>query len=117
MPMARYYTIVFLVRRLVYIFFLLQYKKQPAILACIILVINIFYIIYLNEAKPHNTPSGHLMEMINETLLQLVSYHLLISMFRIQLKVEIDGEFVESWATLAFDDILGWSLIGHIAVL
>ena len=57
------------------------------------------------------------MEMINETILQLVSYHLLLSTFRDHFKVEIDGEFVESWASLAFDDILGWSMIGHIAVL
>ena len=79
---------------------------------------NTAYIIYLGETLPHCTPSGRIMELLNETILQLITYHLILAMFRNMFKSNAgDSEAIETVVQLQFDDILGWSLIGHIMFL
>lgn len=80
---------------------------------------NIAYMIYLGEALPHCSPNGRYMEVLNETLLQLITYHMLLVTFRNRYKSNA-GDFQEAMETvsqLQYDDILGWSMIGHIVVL
>ena len=114
-----YYTVVFLLRRLVYILMLLSLQQTPALVCCLLLLMNIAYIVYLGVALPHTTPTGRIMEYINETLFQLISFHLILSMFRNRYKADATDllDPPENAAQLAFDDALGWSMIGHIVVL
>ena len=65
-----------------------------------ILATNITYIIYLGEALPHYTPSGRVMELLNETLLQLITYHLILALFRNMFKTNA-GDLSEAMTTVA----------------
>ena len=114
-----YYTVVFLLRRFVYILILLSLHQTPALVCCLLLLMNTAYIVYLGEALPHTTPTGRIMELINETLFQLVSFHLVLSMFRNLYKADSTDllDPPENAAQLEFDDALGWSMIAHIVAL
>ena len=95
-----YYTVVFLLRRLLFIPLLIEFKDQSNILSCMFLAMNTTYLIYLYEALPHCSPKGRLMEVLNETLLQLITYHVYAVTFRNRFKSNA-GDFTEAMETVS----------------
>ena len=93
-------------------------KKQPVILSGLILFLNLVYLGYFFVAHPNNTPQMKYSEFGNEVLLQIVSYHLLLSAFRHNYKSESGvNDSMETVASLMYDNVLGWSMIGWIVFL
>ena len=59
------------------------------------------------------------METVNEILLQIIAWHMLISAFRTFFKTDSSSteESTETFASIAFDNVLGWSMIYSIVLL
>ena len=117
--LSRHYTQVFLVRRLAFIFLLVKLQDQTVLCAISILALNLVYLAYFFVATPHDRPEGKYSEAGNELLLQLISYHLLLSAFRNMYKSDSSGEedSKETVESLTFDSVLGWSMIGLLVFL
>ena len=96
------YPVVFLLRRVAFVVILIYFKDQPAIAINFVLLLNIAAVTYLCTVEPHDNIFSHRLEMINEALLQIITYHLAFSMLS---------------TGVAFDDILGWCMIGFVALL
>ena len=76
------YTTIFLLRRLVYVLLLVSLQEAPVLFSQGLIVLNMMYLYYLVFTKPHDSQSSLVMEIFNEVLLQLISYHLLFTGFR-----------------------------------
>ena len=63
---------------------------------------NILYVVYLGLTNPNDTKLGLRMEYINESFLQLTSYHL--ALFPLA-------------PTLADEELAGWSMVGTIGAV
>jgi len=111
-----HYTQVFLVRRLTFIFLLIKLQNHTVLCAISILTLNLIYLAYFFVASPHDRPEGEYCEAGNEMLLQLISYHLLLSSFRNMYKSDStdEEESKETVESLRFDNVLGWSMIGFM---
>ena len=69
-------------RRFTYILALVALREQPALVVCSLLFCNIAYTIYLGEALPHDSPAGRIVEYVNETLFQVIAFHLVLIKMR-----------------------------------
>ena len=76
------YSIVFLIRRLIYVALLITLKEIPVLFSQGLIILNMMYLYYLIATKPQDSRSSLLMEMFNEGMLQLISYHILLTGFR-----------------------------------
>ena len=75
-----WYSVLFLMRRLIFAAILIFLDERPYIVVLSVVALNLSFIIYLAEIKPHNQPAIHKLELLNECFLQAISYHLMISM-------------------------------------
>jgi len=114
-----HYTQVFLARRLLFIFLLVKLQSQTVLCAISILALNLVYMAYFFVATPHDRPEGKYSEAGNELLLQLISYHLLLSAYRNMYKSDStdEEESKETVESLRFDNLLGWSMIGFMVFI
>ena len=74
-----YYSVVFLVRRLVYTGILIFIEDTPCILVLLVFILNTAFIVYIGTVSPHNDTDSFKREMANEWLLQLLTCHLMVS--------------------------------------
>ena len=98
----RFYSTVFLLRRLLYAVLTITCIHNPNILIHVFLLTNLIYIVYLGMSGPHDTHLARRLEYINESGLQFISYHLAL----FPLSPTPEDEFM-----------LGWSMIGCIGLL
>ena len=77
------------------------------------------YLCYLVTVKPNNTIGSLAMEITNEILLQLISYHILVTCYRNFYKRWRDDseEAIENKKTIFFDFKVGRSMILFIIAL
>ena len=71
----------------------------------LVTILNIAYMTYLGEVKPHDSIFAHRLEIVNEALLQMITYHLTLSMI------------LTGVANISINDALGWSLIVFVSIL
>ena len=93
------YTMVFLLRRMIYAILTATCLQNPNICIHIFLFSNIMYLVYFNYARSHDTDISRRIELMNEISLQLITYHL--ALFPLAL-------------TLDDEEMFGWSMIGFI---
>ena len=93
------YSMVFLIRRMIYAILTATCLNNPNICIHIFLFSNIMYLVYFNYARSHDTNISRRIELMNEVCLQLVTYHL--ALFPLAL-------------TLDDEEMFGWSMIGFI---
>ena len=77
------------------------------------------FLYYLYTTRPHDTRSSLVVELSNEVMLQIISYHVLFTGFRYDFKrwvVDYD-QAIENEDTLNFDVKLGQSMIALIVLL
>ena len=72
------YSIVFMMRRSLFVFLMFSLMKQPAIQMNLLIYSSIFYIIYLHYVRPHDDSSSVLVETINEVILLVICYHFIL---------------------------------------
>ena len=89
-------------RRLIFAVITATCLEHPNIGIHVFLLCNVLYIVYFGFAKPHDTVLSRRMEYINESLMQMTTYHLVL--FPLVL-------------TLADEEIAGWSMIGFVGVI
>ena len=70
------YTMVFLIRRMIYAILTATCLQNPNICIHIFLFSNIMYLVYFNYARSHDTDVSRRIELMNEISLQLITYHL-----------------------------------------
>ena len=100
--MQRFYSSVFLIRRMIYAILTISCIDNPNILIHVFLLSNILYTVYLGLANPNDAPLGRRMEVMNEIGLQLITYHL--ALFPLA-------------PTLEDEELAGWSMIGTLAIV
>ena len=118
-PLQILYTPVFLVRRFTYILALVVLREQPVLVICSLLFCNVAYTVYLGAASPQDSPAGRMVEYVNETLFQVIAFHLVLIKMRELVKPDSTDfeDSMESEDQLAFDQGVGRSLIATIAIL
>ena len=95
----RFYSSVFLIRRMTYAILTIACIYNPNILIHVFLLTNIFYVVYLGWSNPNDTGLGRRMEFLNEVGLQIITYHLAL----FPLAPTSDDE-----------ELAGWSMVGAI---
>ncbi len=70
---------VFLVRRLIFVFALIYLEDLPSTAVVLVLLLNLAFIFYIAEVNPHTQPSLRNLELLNEFILQAVTYQLLVT--------------------------------------
>ena len=100
--MQSLYSVVFLLRRVAFVSILLGLKDQPAIAINLVLLLNIAFVTYFCSVNPHDNIFTHRREIANEALLQIITYHLALSMLS---------------TGVVYDAILGWSMIMFVVLL
>ena len=73
--------------------------ENPNIGIHVFLLSNVLYIIYFGLARPHDSVLSRRMEYINESLMQMTTYHL--ALFPLA-------------PTLEDEELIGWSMIGFV---
>ena len=81
---------------------LIWLADQQAIVVSSILILNMMFLCYMCEVRPHDNPTYSNLELKNELILHIICIH-------ISLSIISTGVY--------FDDILGWSLCGWIGLL
>ena len=112
-------SIVFLVRRLAYILMVISLMGLSVLFSVGLVQLNMLYLYYIVIVRPNDSRNSLKMEMMNEIILQIISYHILFTGCRNFYKTKIDGflEAVENEKTLLFDQRLGQSMIICIVAL
>ena len=103
------YSVVFLIRRFLYasLTFLLFNHKGLLILAFILL--NTFKGIYLCWARPNDGLQARVVELINETILQLVAFNILLFLV---LKIEkVEAAEIESIFLYLIGTMIGGNIL------
>ena len=98
----RLYSSIFLTRRLLYAILTVVCINNPNILIHVFLAANILYVVYLGLTSPNDTKLGLRMEYVNESFLQLTTYHL--ALFPLA-------------PTLADEELAGWSMVATIGAV
>ena len=80
-PWQAQFTTIFVVRRLVYALSLVFLKEYPAVVTILLILSNMLYIAYLNTFYPQSTPILQNIDLANEILLMLLTYHLMFTEF------------------------------------
>ena len=113
------YSVVFLMRRLIYVTLIVSLNENPVLFSFALILLNMAFILYIITTRPHDTQISLLVELSNEIMLQIISYHLLCTGFRNSFRKWIDGseKAVENEETLKFDERLGQSMITLIVLL
>ena len=96
------YSVVYLLRRLAFVCVLVFIEDMPSIVVILVMTLNMMFIVYLGEARPHNSTTLHKVALFNEWTLQIITYHLIITWFT-------TGNFLDSPT--------GWSFIGFVSFL
>ena len=76
--------------------------NNPNILIHVFLITNLAYVGYLGMAQPHDTTLSRRMEFLNESALQLITYHL--ALFPLS-------------PTLEDEELCGFSMIGVVCAV
>ena len=63
------YSVVFMLRRLLFVAALLSLAEQPALCASTIIALNVVAVGYFCTVQPHDSRSAHRLEVVNESLL------------------------------------------------
>ena len=81
---------------------LVYLENRPLLVVILLIATNLGFVCYIGHVDPHTQPSLRNIEIMNEALLQIVTYHL-----------------VTTWCQTDrdFEMMLGWSLIGSIVFL
>lgn len=98
----RLYSVVFLVRRMMYAILTVSCLYQPNILIHCFLFCNVLNVVYLGHANPNEQPLARRVEYFNEACLHMITYH--VALFPL-LK------------TLAEEELAGWSMIGFLGFI
>ena len=77
-------------------------QNNPNILIHVFLITNVYYLVYVGYADPHDAPLGRRQEYMNEIFLQLTTYHL--ALFPLA-------------PTLADEELAGWSMVGSLGAV
>ena len=89
-------------RRFLYAFLALICINNPNILIHVFLASNILFLVYLGLASPNDTTLARRIEIMNESFLQLTTYHL--ALFPLA-------------PTLEDEKLAGWSMVGTIGAV
>ena len=100
--MQALYSVFFLLRRMIFVIVLLKLKDYPSLVVSSTIILNFFNIMYLGIIEPHSSMFYQIIELFNETFLQLIICFFAISM----MSPGID-----------FGKGLGWALISFIVAL
>ena len=76
--LALSYSIVFMLRRTLFVFLMFSLMKQPAIQMNLLIFSSVLYIIYLQYVQPHDNASSVLIETFNEVILLVICYHFIL---------------------------------------
>ena len=103
------YSILFLVRRLIYGAMLISLQNMPVFFSMGLIQLNMMYLYYLGAVQPNDSKTSFVQEISNEVLLQVISYHILITCYRIYYKEFTDdsNEAAENKDTILFDKKVG----------
>ena len=77
-PYIEFYSLVFFIRRSLFIVISFTLLKYPGIQLMVFLQLNVFYIIFVGYMNYYKRRKHKTMELFNEILLLTISYHLLI---------------------------------------
>ena len=114
----RIFTVIFLLRRLVFAIALASLADRPAVFICVLINLNLFFMIYLGSVSPHNDSVQHRIEIFNEMTLQLCIIHWMYALKGIPMSQEqIELGISETQETLNYESKVGWSLIYSLLVL
>ena len=83
------YSMVFLLRRLIYSVITVTCLNNPNICIHVFLLTNVLYTVYLGYSRPHDTPMSRKIEFFNEAGQQLCTYHLCL----FPLVISLDDEY------------------------
>ena len=72
------YTIVFMVRRSLFVVVMFFLSNQPAIQMNLFIFMSNLYIIYLNQVSPYEEKQVVITETFNEVMLMLICYHFIL---------------------------------------
>ena len=75
---AMSYSIVFLVRRSIFIVITFALFNQPGLQIHLMIFLTIIYIMYLGYSDFHLSKQGKALEMTNETILVLIQYNFVL---------------------------------------
>ena len=95
-----FYSVIFLLRRMAFVLILVFLDERPFLVVALILESNLAFVCYIGYTDPHNQPSLRNLEILNEMLMQIVTYHLVVTWFS---------------TSPGFEMNVGWSLIFSIA--
>ena len=98
----RLYSSIFMLRRLLYAILTVSCIDNPNILIHVFLMSNIMYIAFTGYVGPNDTKLARRMEYLNESFLQMTTYHL--ALFPLS-------------PTLADEELAGWSMVGFICAV
>ena len=116
------YTAIYLVRRLIYAVGLIALRDSPALVTSFIIFINITFIGYSISCDPHDSPVSRRIEIANESILMIITCHLLYSLFSVNKLPDPElndfNELVtETQESMDFKNAVGWSMISFIVLL
>ena len=72
------YSIVYLVRRILFVFLTFSLSNYPGMQAQVIIFSSVLYIIYLNFSRIYNEHFTMYLENLNEVFFLIILYHLLL---------------------------------------
>jgi len=72
------YYVVFCLRRLFLVVLLTQFYYVPWFQIQALIMSHVFYLIYVGQTEPHKSKSDMILDLTNEFMLILASYHLLV---------------------------------------
>jgi hypothetical protein len=97
------YTPIFLVRRSFFILLTFAVIEQPSLQVHLFIYVLMWYVIYLQQNKPHETSYQLRVETINEVLFLVIIYHFVLY-----------TDLVES---RDMREMIGWSQIGFVILI
>ena len=82
---------------------------MPVFFSMGLIQLNMLYLYYLGAVRPNDSMTSFVQEISNEVLLQVISYHILITCYRIYYKEMTDdsNEATENKETILFDKKVG----------
>ena len=94
--MQAYYYIFFIIRRFIFVLFILTLKHLPSLVINLVIMLNVLAVSYTGTVEPHDDRLAHGLELYNEACFQLFCYGIVATMLS---------------PGITFDITLGWMMI------
>jgi len=93
----RMFFFLFILRRFALIMTAFELVHHPAMQVIILLLINMFFLIFTAQTKPHKTRHDRRMDTVSEAFMMLICYHLLLFS---HFGPNIDDQYTLGWSYL-----------------